>query len=189
MSQPASPRTQVSTAGMVGAMVVVVLLALGWVGFRQLTSDDEATPVQTVDWAPWVKAGRTDQQLLVFAPPTLPAGWRATSVEYTPGNGAYWHLGLLTDTGKYVGIDESRSSVEDMVQQYVDADAVRGKDVTVAGQKWQTWTDSGGDYALARSVEFGGAPYESVLIGGSAADASIREFVASLRSGRVNFAG
>jgi hypothetical protein len=189
MSQPASPRSQTSTAGMVGAMIVVVLLALGWVGFRQLTGDDKTAPVQTVDWAAWVKAGRTDHQLLVFAPTALPSGWRATSVEYTGGHDAYWHLGLLTDVGKYVGIDESRNSVDELAKQYVDTDAVRGKDVTVAGQTWQTWTDSGGDYALARSVEVGGAPYESVLAGGSADPAAVREFVATLTSGEVHLAG
>lgn len=189
MSQPTSPQAQRSTAGMFGAMIVVVLLVIGWVGFRALTSDKEATPVHTVDWAPWVKAGRTDHQLAMFAPTALPAGWRATSVVYTAGNGAYWHLGLLTDAGKYVGIDESRTSVEALAKQYVDQNAVRGADVTVAGQTWQTWTDRGGDYALARSVDLGGTPYESVLVGGSASPSSVRSFAATLTTGKVKLAG
>jgi hypothetical protein len=186
--------TQIETPGvrpprtfgaMAGALVFLLLVVLGWVGFRALTSDHEPTPVHTVAWTPWVKAGRAEQQLMLFAPDTLPAGWRATSVQYTGGNGAHWHLGMLTDSGKYVGIEESRDSTEDLAQQYVDKDAERGDDVTVAGETWQTWTDRGGDYALVRSVEVGGRPYESVLVGGSAPDASIRDFAAALRSGTV----
>jgi hypothetical protein len=57
--------------------------------------------------------------------------------------------------------------------------------VTVAGETWQTWTDSGGDYALVRSVEVGGRPYESVLVGGSAPAATVKDFAATLRSGTV----
>ena len=187
MSQTTNPRAQRSVAAMVGALIVVVTIGLVWV--KVGGSDEKPTPVHTVDWAAWVKAGRSDQLLMVFAPPRLPAGWRATSVQYSGGNNARWHVGMLTDTGKYVGIEESRSSTEDLVDQYVDQDAVRGKDVTAAGETWQTWTDAGGDYALVRSVEVGGRPYESVLVGGSAAPSSIRSFVDSLTAGTVRVAG
>jgi hypothetical protein len=186
MSQPVNPRTQRSVAGMVGALIVVVLIVVAVVVFR--SSGQEATPVKTVDWTPWVKAGRAEQQLMTFAPTTLPEGWRATSVKYISGNEAHWHLGLLTDAGKYVGIEESRASTEDLAEQYVDQDAVRGKDVTVAGEIWQTWTDDGGDYALVRSVEVGGRPYESVLVGGSAADSAIEDFAGTLIGGTVRLA-
>ena len=189
MSEPANPRTQRSVAGMIGALVVVLVLVVGWVGFRALTSGQEATPIQTVDWAAWARAGRAEHQLMIFAPAKLPAGWRATSVQYTGGNDAQWHLGLLTDKGKYVGIEEARASVQDLVQQYVDQDAVRGKDVKVGGQTWQTWTDAGGDFALVRSVPVGGRPYESVLVGGSAAPRSITGFAASLTVGSVRVVG
>ena len=187
MSQTANPRTQRSVAGMVGALIVVVAIGVVWVKIGG--SDEQPTPVKTVDWAAWVKAGRADQQLSVFAPATLPTGWRATSVDYVGGTGAHWHLGLLTDSAKYVGIEESRASTEDLAEQYVDQDAVRGKDTTIGGETWQTWTDAGGDYALARSVEVGGRPYESVIVGGSAAESAIREFAGALTSGTVKVGG
>jgi hypothetical protein len=183
MTQPANPRLQRSYAGMVGALIVVVVLGVLVVVLNG--SDDKTTPVRTVDWAAWVKAGRAERQLALFAPTKLPAGWRATSVRYTGGNEARWHLGLLTDSGKYAGIEESRPSTSDLVEQYVDQDAVRGRDVTVAGETWQTWTDAGGDYAVVRAVEVGGRPYESVLVGGSAAPAAIRSLAAALTSGTV----
>lgn len=187
MSQPTAARPPRSAGAMAAALVVVVLLVVGVVWFR--SSGEEDTPVRTVDWAAWVKAGRAEQQLMVFAPTALPKGWRATSVEYAGGTGAHWHLGMLTDTGKYVGIEESRDSTKDLVEQFVDENAVVGKDVEVGGQSWQTWTDSGGDYALVRSIEIGGASSESVLVVGSASPAAVREFAASLTGGTVKAAG
>ena len=184
MSQPVNPRSARSFAGMVGALVVVVVIGVVWVKIGG--SDEKGSPVRSVDWSAWVKAGRAEQQLMVFAPTTLPTGWRASSATYAGGSDAHWHLGLLTDSGKYVGVEESRADARDLVEQYVDQDAVRGKDVVVAGQTWQTWTDSGGDYALVRSVEVGGRPYESVLVGGSAPPASVRSFTATLSSGTVH---
>jgi len=186
MSQTANPRMNRSFAGMAGALIVVVAIVVVVV---LLNSSHKATPIRTVDWTAWVKAGRADQELMLFAPDKLPTGWRATSVQYTGGHDARWHLGLLTDSGKYAGIEESRATTKDLVQQYVDQDAVRGKDVTVAGQVWQTWTDAGGDYALVRPVAVGGQPYESVLVGGSAAPASIRSLAESLAFGTVKTAG
>lgn len=187
VSQTVDPRRQRSVAGMVGALIVVVALVVVVVAFRQ--SGEESTQVPTVDWQAWVKAGRTEQQLMTFAPASLPKDWRATSVNYAGGAGARWHLGMLTDTGKYVGIEESRETTKELVEQYVDQDAIAGDDVSVGGETWQTWSDSGGDYALVRSVEVGGAPYESVLVGGSASPAAIRDFVAALSGGTVKAAG
>jgi hypothetical protein len=181
MSQTVNPRTQRSVAGMVGALIVVVAIGLVWVEVGG--SGQKAAPTPKVDWTAWVKAGRSDQQLKLFAPTELPPGWRATSVDYTSGAAAHWHLGMLTDTGQYVGIEESRASTHDLADQYVDTDAVRGPDVTVAGETWQTWTDAGGDYAIVRSVPVDGLPAESVLVGGSAPEATIRKFTASLTSG------
>lgn len=187
MSQQVNPRMNRSFAAMAGALIVVVVLVVLVVSLN--SSGEKSTPVHTVDWAAWVKAGRADQQLMLFAPEKLPDGWRATSVKYNAGADAHWHLGMLTDSGKYVGLEESRATTKDLVGQYVDQDAVRGKDVAVAGQTWQTWTDAGGDYALVRSVELGGRPYESVLVGGSAAPAATRSFVGSLTTGTVKAVG
>jgi hypothetical protein len=183
MSQTVNPRSARSFAGMVGALIVVVAIGVVWV--KVGGSDVKGPPARSVDWSAWVKAGRAEQQLMVFAPASLPSGWRASSATYAGGSDAQWHLGLLTEAGKYLGVEESRASTRDLVERYVDQDAVRGRDVRVAGQTWQTWTDAGGDYALVRSIGIGGRPYESVLIGGSAPPATVRSFVATLSSGTV----
>ena len=188
-SRPGATRYQRTSGGLVGAMIVTVLFVVAFVGLRGFVRDNESTPVHKVDYQTWVKAGRSDGKLAVYVPSPLPDGWRATSASYETGTQPAWHLGMLTDDRKYVGVEESRASTRDLAEQYVDQDAVRGKDVTVAGETWQTWTDAGGDYALVRAVPVGGKPYESVLVGGSADPAAVRSFVATLIAGQVHAAG
>src|SRR3954447_8309688 len=187
MSQPVNPRTPRSFAGMAGALIVVFVLVVVVVWVR--SSGQQANPVRAVEWKPWVKAGRAEHVLLLVAPEQLPRGWRAASAQYLSGNDPRWHLGLLTDAGKYVGVEESRASTRDLAEQYVDAAAVRGKGVTDGGQAWQTWTDAGGDYALVRAIEVDGRPYESVLVGGSASPQAVRSFASTLTSGTITPAG
>ncbi|MFL6157775.1 MAG: DUF4245 domain-containing protein [Marmoricola sp.] len=183
MSQPApNPHTQRSVSGMVGSMIVLLVLIGGWLGFRSLTRDHDTTQYPTVDWQPVVKVGRSDKDLLLFAPPALPSGWQARTVTYNAGNFPHWHLGLLTGKGKYVGIEESFDPVADLASQFVDENAQRGKDVLIGGRRWQTWTDSGGDYAVALNVSTGDGHSDSVMVVGSAPDQEIRDFAATLTS-------
>ena len=142
-------RYQRSAGGMVGAMVVLVALVVGWVGIRALTSRSPESE-QTVDYASVVPEVRKAASLAVVAPPSLPAGWRATSTRFTDGTREHWHLGVLTDQDKYVGLEQSADSVRSMVRAYVDETASRGKPVQVRGRTWSTYTDAGGDLALVR---------------------------------------
>ena len=77
-------------------------------------------------------------------------------------------------TTKYVGVEEARTSIKSLVEEHVDADAQRGKDVTIGAEKWQSWTDAGGDYAVARVVRGPKGAEESVLVVGSAPAAQVR---------------
>jgi hypothetical protein len=178
-----------SSGGLIGAMVVTVLAVLAFAAFRATTRDNAPTPIQTVDYAVTVRAARADKQLLVMAPARLPAGWKATSAMYTNGPNPAWHLGTLTQTRKYVGVEESRTSIQDLADAKVDPDALQGKDVTIAGRTWQTFTDSGGDYAVARSLRLRGATVESWLVVGTAPHDQIRAFAATLKGGTLRLAG
>ncbi len=178
MTTEAEARRQRPVASMVIAMVVATVVAVGW---YYLGRPDESTrPVKTEPWATWVKAGRADGKLVVMAPEELPSDWRATSAKYVTGVSPHWHLGMLTDNNKYVGVEESREGTEDLVHQYVDENATQGEDVNVGGQTWQVWTDAGGDYALIRTLAAPDGEQERLLVVGSAADAEIRDFAASL---------
>ncbi len=149
MSEQAG-RYQRSAGGMVGAMVVLVLVIVGWLGFKSLTTQDPASSVHTVDYAQVATQARKTAGFPLVAPAALPAGWKATSVDFTDGTPQHWHLGVLTDRNRYVGLEQGDRSVSSMVQEYVDPDARHGKPVDVGGRRWSTYTDAGGDLALVR---------------------------------------
>jgi hypothetical protein len=187
MSQPVSPHAQRSVAGMIGAMIVAVVVAGGWYLIGR--PNDDVQPLPTIEWTPQVRAARADQALLIYAPEALPEDWKARSVDYLTGSDPHWHLGLLTPQGKYIGIDEGRVPVKDLVTTYVDKNASQGKDVTIKGEVWQSWTDSGGDYALTKSLKQGRFTVDSVIVVGSAKESEVNDFVESLTTGSVSLAG
>ena len=176
----ARPRYQRSSGGLIGAMLVTVLAVFAFAAFRAITRDNEPTPVRGVEFAASVREATADKKLLVMAPDRLPSGWTATSATYTRGDSPAWHLGTLTDGREYVGVEQSLSDTEELVEQYVDLNADRGKAVTIDGQKWQTWSDSGGDYAVTRTIKARNGSPQSVLVVGSAPDDRVRELAASL---------
>ncbi len=176
-------RYERTPGGLVGAMLVTVLAVLAFVAFRAVTTDKEPTPVRAVDYTSALASARADQRLVVLAPERLPLGWQATSATYTRGVLPTWHLGLLTDDAKYVGVEEARASIADLVDEHVDPDADRGPDVTIAGETWQSWTDSGGDYAVARALGSGEPTAEAVLVVGTASEDEIRDFAGTLTGG------
>ena len=171
------PRT---SGGLIGALLVTVLAVVAFAVFRALTTDKEPIPVRAIDYAASVKGARADDKLLVLAPARLPLGWKATSATYTRGVSPTWHLGTLTNDDEYVGVEEARTSIKSLVEEHVDADAKRGKDVTIGAEKWQSWTDAGGDYAVARVVRGPKDAAESVLVVGSAPADQVRGFARSL---------
>jgi hypothetical protein len=176
MSQQAG-RYQRSAAGMVGAMVVLVLVVIGFVLFRDLNRNDPPSPVRTVDYEQAAEYARDQAGFDVLSPADLPEGWRATSVRYLPGETESWHLGLLTEEDRYVGLEQSGGSADAMVEEHVDPDAVEGEPVDVAGQDWATWSDSGGDLALVRETD----GTTTLVVGHEVPEAALADFAARLR--------
>ena len=175
MSEQAG-RYQRSAGGLVVAMGVLVALVLGYVGLRSLISsppNDE----QTVDYARVVPDVRKAARLAILAPPSLPHGWRATSVRFTDDPPQHWHLGVLTDQNRYVGLEQAQQSRGSMVATYVGKDATRGAPVQVAGRTWSTYTDSQGDLALVRH----GSRVTTLVVGHEVPRSTLLGYVASLR--------
>lgn len=148
MSEQAG-RYQRSASGMIGAMLVLLAVIGAYVVFRAVNRNEPESPVRAVDYQQTLDYARDRADFPLLAPASLPEGWRATSVNFVP-EPVRWHLGVLTDEDRYVGLEQSRSSVDKMVETYVDLEAVSGKPVQVEGQTWRTWTDEGGDTALTR---------------------------------------
>jgi hypothetical protein len=162
---------------MVGAMIVLVVLLVAWVGFRSLTEEKPSSAVRTVDYAKVVAPAKKAADFELVAPAALPSGWRATSVSYTDSPPQHWHLGVLTDRDRYIGLEQGGGSERSMVTEYVDKDASRGEPMDVAGRRWTTYTDPGGDLALVRTD--GGAT--TLVVGHDVPRATLASYVAGLK--------
>ena len=173
-SQPG--RYQRSVAGMVGAMLVLVLVVGAFVTARETYREEPASPVRALDYTKPAEYARGEAEFDLLAPATVPQGWIATNVRFVNGRDQSWHLSFLTEEGRYVGLKQADQSPDGMVEEFVDEDAEQGKDVTIRGQTWQSWSDSGGDSALVR--EDGEV---TTLVLGSASPDVLEEFVRSLR--------
>ena len=176
MSEQPSRYTR-SFGGMTGAMIVTVVFVLAFVAWRALFRGDVDETPPAVDWQESVELA--DQAgLEVVRPRELPAGWVATSVDLSAGDDPRWGLGVLTDDGDFVGIRQQDTSVDALVEQYVDEKAEAGEDASVDSEitdTWQTWSDPGGDHGW--STEVGD---DAVLVYGSAPVADIEAYLGLL---------
>lgn len=168
-------RYELPWTSIVGAMLVTVAVVAGFVLVRGALRTNDATPVPTVEYSHLLRVGQEDGKLLMLSPKPMPAGWRATSAKYTGGAGARWHLGILTSSEKYVGIEEARSTVADLLGRSVRGEAVKGKPVKIDGVSWQSWRGETGDYVLTRSDGD-----VSVLVRGTAPATVVQGFVKRL---------
>lgn len=173
MSEQAG-RYQRSFGGMIGAMIVLVLVVLAFVAFRDINRDDPADPAQPVDYENPAAFAREEADFPVLVPSSLPSGWIATSVRFQNVDTQSWHLGLLTDQRRYVGLEQAPRPISAMVEQYVDENAVQGEDVTIDGQAWQTWTDAE-DTALVRQD-----PKVTTMVVGTVDEKTLVSFTKSL---------
>ena len=176
MSQQPSRYTR-SFNGMVGALIVTVLFVVAFVAWRSLfRTDVDDTPV-AVDWQESVQLAE-QADLRVVHPRELPDGWTATSTDLSAGDDPRWGLGVLTADGDFVGIRQQDSSIDDLVELYVDEDAEQGDDARIPSEisdTWQTFSDAGGDHGYA--TEIGD---EAVLVYGSAPVAEIEAYLGAL---------
>lgn len=166
-----------SFSGMTGALIVTVVAVLAFVAWRGLWRTDVDNEPEAVDWQARVELAQ-QADLAVVHPRELPAGWTATSTELAAGDDPRWSLGVLTDEGRFVGIRQQDTSVSDLVELYVDEEAVEGDDVTVdsdIADTWQTWSDEGGD--IGYSTELGD---EALLVYGSAPAEDIEAYLGLL---------
>lgn len=177
MSAQAGGRYTRSVNGMIGAMVVVFVVVVAFVVFRDAVRSDVYTSVENVDYVRPAAFAQEQAGFEILAPPELPEGWRSTSVRYTPGVDERWHLGLLTEEGRYVGVEQARSTERNMIEAHVDVEAQRGDAVTVGGERWQTWADEGGDLALVRR----GEEMTTLVVGHEVPLERLVAFTASLR--------
>jgi hypothetical protein len=150
------------------AVLLVIIAVLA--GAQQLLSDAPTTPVRPIEYAPAAEAARTVAPFEVLAPKQLPEGWRATSVRYAPGEEATWHLGVVTDQDKYVGVEQAVGTVEGLIDSFA-AESQPDGSVIVAGDTWQVLRE-GDETTLVR--DDGGS---ATLVTGDAPQADVELMV------------
>lgn len=175
-------RYQRSTPALIGSLLVLlvgIVLVVVVPNLLRDTPEVEPRGLSEQEYAAVLGAAR--DQLPAVAPREVPEGWSATSMRFTPAPTPRFHLGMLTDEERYVGVEQSRGAVERMVRTYVDEDAAPGEDVEVAEGElagtWQSWTDADGDFALTRTFED-----TTVLVVGTAGEDVIVSVAGALAS-------
>ncbi|MGH1562004.1 DUF4245 domain-containing protein [Mumia sp. DW29H23] len=123
-----------------------------------------------------VKEVRQSAPYPVYAPTSLPEGWRSNGVLYRPGREGRWHLGILTDGDRYIGLEQQIDSAPRMVEKYAPAVEQR-EDVEVAGKTWQLWTGDGETTFVREEGEM------TVLVTGPAPRKDIEHFIGLLTTG------
>jgi hypothetical protein len=169
-------RYQRSVPGMVGALLVLLLVVAGFVIFRDVNRNEPANPIDAVEFSDAASFAREEADFPVLAPDELPDGWIATSVRFDRGRKQAWHLGTLTDEKRYVGLEQSRQPVAEMVEQFLDQGVDEGDPVTIDGQQWRSFTDDDGDLALARRGDG-----STTLVIGRVSQETLEELLATLR--------
>jgi hypothetical protein len=170
-------RYQRSFAGMIGALLITLLVIGSFVAFRALNRDDLEARPDAVDYLDTVGLIQDDGGSVVY-PPSLPEGWIATSVDFTPGEEPRWGLGFLTDDGKYVGLRQEDDSLDELLATYVDEEPKELAETEFPGSlapTWRVFEDDGGDTAFA--AELGD---DWVLVYGSASRQDLESMVERL---------
>lgn len=167
-----------SFEGLVGAMIVIVLVVVGFVVYRGLFSDPQERRVESVDYLTDVRQLQESGFEAVY-PATLPEGWRATEVRVVdPGEDPGLALNFFTDDDDFVGVRQVDEDVDDLlaasgVDDADEADPLEG--VGDLAPTWAGWSDPDGDHAY--SAEVGD---RTVVVYGSVPAARLADLVGRL---------
>jgi hypothetical protein len=170
-------RYERSTSGMVGALLLTLLLVIGFVLFRGCNRANPDVRPDHIDYRAQVGFAQQAGAALVY-PAQLPRGWYATRLDFEEGNPPELGISMLTQDQQYVGVRESPRDVPELLAAYVDPQPSAGPSVTVDGgivRRWETWTDAGGDSALSARWH-----HESLLVFGTVSRADLEQLASTL---------
>ena len=171
MSSNASSRGNPAIGDIIRSVAVIGAVVIALYGIGRLFTADPETDVKTVDYVSVVEQARPAATFALAAPTGLPQGWRATSARFQE-NG--WHLGVLTDTDDYVGLEQLRGTNERAVDRFAeDSKSVGTADV--AGQVWNVRSGPDGRWTYLRNEDG-----LTTLVNTSASRAVLEDYIASL---------
>lgn len=171
---------QRSFAGLIGAMLVLLVAVIAFVVFREVFRTTPRFEPEPVDYVELVDSLQQSGQHPVY-PKELPDGWLVKDARYTGGDDPTWQLSMDTADGRFVAVRQEEDSAEDLAEEWLDPDVDEGEKVTVEtdlGELWSTWSDEGGD--LGYSIELPEPTAQTVLVYGSASAEEQRELLLQL---------
>lgn len=131
----ARPRGRQTVGDMLRSLLVV--LALVFLAVALSARSDSGLRVRPVDYGSALAAAREQAPYDVLAPVGLPSGWTATSARVgRAGDAITWHLGFVTPTGTYAGLDQGDGRAAAVVDT-VARDARAAGTTTVGGLRWR----------------------------------------------------
>ncbi len=161
---------------MVGAMVLLLLVMGAFVAFRDLNRTEPEDPIKPVEWQDAASYARQEADFDLVAPRRLPDGWIATSVRFDQAqDDQAWHLGMLTQERRYVGLEQTQDPAVTMVEEFLDPEAERGEDVVIDGRAWQTWSHEDEDALVSEGSD------ATALVTGTVSQEELARFAGSLR--------
>ncbi len=171
MSSTGSSRGNPSMGDVVRSVAVLGVLVLALWGFGQLFTNTPDTAPKAIDYAKTVTSARPAAEFELLAPSKLPQGWIATNARFTPTT---WHLGVVTDEEKYVGLEQQKVTAKQLVDKYAEDSEAAGT-VTIGDDTWNVRKGPDGDTTFVRT-ESG----LTTLVTGDAPRAEVEAYVASL---------
>ena len=136
---------------MFGALIAVLALIVGVWLLSQFQDRGTPDPARRVDYTAELAEARRAAPFDVLTPSTVPAGWRATSVEWAGTEpDVSWHLGFLTPAEEYVGLEQGNASAADFITAHTPATEVADP-VEVGGETWRVLvSEDGSEHALVQ---------------------------------------
>lgn len=158
----------IRTTAVMGALILALAGIAWWFSIEPTQTE------RSVDYESALVSARRDAAFELLAPRSLPEGWYANSVRYEPGVKGRWHLGIITETDAYIGLEQTPVSIRRTVEEYAPETEAKGN-VTAGGFEWRLRQSPKGETSLVRRTDG-----ITVLVTGTATRAVIEKYAASL---------
>ncbi len=159
---------------MVRSIIVIGALILGLAGLGYWFQIRPDASVKSVDYAAAASAARGTADFPVLAPASLPKGWKATTARYDNGVKGQWHLGVLTDQDKYIGLEQSPLGRQRSIEEFAP-DTKKSGMLMTAGHDWELRRSQRGETTLVRRDGD-----MTIVVTGTASLSVIKSYVSTL---------